>query len=81
MKKLLRRMLCMCEPSYILIKYSLILSCVLAICALAILVQISPYSVATYPLYRLAMKMTEIPAAILLVAAVGSVVFESQLTR
>ena len=78
LRKLIGRMFSMCEHAYIIFKYSLILSCVLAFCAFMILVDISPYQVETYDLYRLAVSMSETPAALLFIAAVGSVCIESQ---
>ncbi len=73
-------MLSMCEQSYIIVRYSLILSCVLALCSFSILLYIGPYSVETYDLYRLAMQMAQTPAALLLIAGVGSVCIEYQTT-
>lgn len=76
MKKLLRRMLGMCEPSYILFKYSLILTAAMLFGAFVVLLQAGELNSRSYELHHLARFLYETPAAILLVASIASVVIE-----
>lgn len=80
MKKLICRMLCMCDRAYIVFKYSLILSAVMLFCALIVLLQAQGMTAHSYELHRAAAFLYETPAAILLVASIASVVIEDRET-
>ena len=79
MKKLLSRMSEMCEEAYFLIRCSVILTAALLACSLIVIVAAGKFSTDTYKLYLLAEELYRLPQGILLIAAVGSVIFEEKL--
>ena len=75
-KNVLRRMLDMCEPAYSVLRGMLLLSCTLVGCSLIILLWIGDVTIYTYELYLCALEMARAPAAMLLLAAIGTVCIE-----
>ncbi len=76
MKKLFSRMSSMCDEAYFLIRCSVILTATLFACSVLIIVAAGRFSTDTYRLYLLAEELYRLPQAILLIAAVGSVILE-----
>ena len=76
MKKLIRRMLGMCESAYIVFKYSLILSAAMLFCAVILLMLAQGTTALGMDLHSAAAFFYETPAAILLIAAIASVIIE-----
>ena len=74
LKKIYLRAMSMCDKAYIIFKFSLILSCVLACGALICLI-IFDHSGARLA-KNLAADLIELPAAILLVSILGSAIIE-----
>ena len=74
LKKIYLRAMSMCDKSYIIFRYSLILSCILACSALICLI-VFEHSGARLA-KNLAADMIELPAAILLVSVLGSAIIE-----
>lgn len=77
-RQLVARMLGMCKQSYIILKISLILSCVVLIGAFVLLLQSGCFSSSSYESYCLASELWRAPQAILLVAALGTVLIEER---
>lgn len=74
LKKIYLRAMSMCDKAYIIFKYLLILSCILACGALISLI-VFDHSGARLA-KNLAADMIELPAAILLVSIIGSAIIE-----
>lgn len=74
LKKIYLRAMSMCDKAYIIFRYSLILSCILACGALICLI-VFDHSGARLA-KNLAADMIELPAAILLVSIIGSAIIE-----
>jgi len=71
----------MCDEAYFVIRSSLILTCVmLALCLLVLLIA-GKFSASTYELHRFAKELFTLPQAILLIAAIASVIMEEYFTR
>lgn len=81
MKKLLIRMSKMCDVSYFIIRSSVILTCIMFACCLLALLMASGFSADTYELHRLAEELFRLPQAILIIAAIASVVIEDFATK
>lgn len=77
-KRVFRRMLDMCEPAYEIFLKALILSCVLLFCSIMIFIYIGGVTANTYYLYLLAKELSQIPAALMFIAGIGSVCIEEQ---
>lgn len=76
--RVLKRMLCMCEPSWELLRKGLILSCVLALCAFMLLVDAGTLTENSYYTYLLAREFVQAPQIILIVAIFGGVMIEER---
>lgn len=74
--KILRRAAGMCAPAYRLMRLCLLLSCGLLAAAAGILATVDAVNTDTYASWRMAMKLVEMPSAILLIGVIGSVCFE-----
>ncbi len=79
MRKLYSRMSAMCEEAYFLVRCSVILTAALFACAVLIIVVAGRFSTDTYRLYLLAEELYRLPQAILLIAAIGSVILEENI--
>lgn len=80
-KKLIDRILDMCEPAWGALRGTLMLCCTMAFCAFMILVDIEPFSIRTYDLFRCAKELAAAPAGLLLIAAIGTVIIEERAPR
>lgn len=80
-KKLINRILDMCEPAWGALRGTLMLCCTMAFCAFMILVDIEPVSIRTYDLFRCAKELAAAPAGLLLIAAIGTVCIEERAPR
>ncbi|HHU23271.1 MAG TPA: hypothetical protein GXZ52_07675 [Clostridiales bacterium] len=78
LRKLLHRILNMCNPAWGALKGTLMLCCAMVFCAFIILVEIGPVSIDTYHLYLYAKELATAPAGLLLIAAIGTVCIEEQ---
>jgi hypothetical protein len=78
LRKLLHRIVNMCNPAWHALRGTLMLSCTMVFCAFIILVEIGPVSIDTYNLYLCARELATAPAGLLLVAAIGTVCLEEQ---
>ncbi len=78
MRKLLIRMSGMCDEAYFLIRCSVIITATLFACSVLIIVVAGGFSTDTYKLYFLAEELYRLPQAILLIAAIGSVILEER---
>lgn len=76
--KVIRRMLCMCEPAWELLIRGLQLSCVLLFCAFLLLVDAGGFSVESCGTYFLAEELLTLPQAILLVVMLAGVMIEER---
>ena len=74
LKKIYLRAMSMCDKAYIIFRYSLILSCILAFGALICLIAFDHSGARLAK--NLAADMIELPAAILLVSIIGSAIIE-----
>ena len=81
LKNLISRMLVMCEPAYMLLRGAMLLSCALLFCSLMILISIGQPTYHTYELYLCAKEMSTAPAALLLLASIGTVCIEEHSVR
>ena len=81
MRKLIHRMSKMCDESYFIIKSSIILTLILLACCLLTLLFAGGFSDDTYELHRLAKELFTLPQAILIIAAIASVVIEDYATK
>ncbi len=77
----LRRMLCMCEPSWQLLRKGLILSCVFALCAFMLLMDAGTLTEHSYYTYLLAREFVQAPQIIMLIAIIGGVMIEERRVR
>lgn len=75
-KRLISRIDKMTDITYIVLKYSLLLSCLLLTLSLIILILGGGLSVRRYELYLCAKELFSQPAAILIVAVIGSACLE-----
>lgn len=80
-KKLLKFIRNMSEPAYIFTKVCAIIACTMAAAALCLVVYISDTGNATYYLCNILEELTAAPAAIFLIAAIGSVCLEEKSAR
>ncbi|MGE4484421.1 MAG: hypothetical protein AB7C97_04795 [Oscillospiraceae bacterium] len=80
-KKFIRRLMDMSMPAYLIIKWGLIISCLMLTAALAIMLAAGETSAHTYNLYRIAKELYSFPAAILLVVAIASVCIEERFMK
>lgn len=71
-----RRMLAMCDASWEITVRALAFSCVLLLCAFALLADAGPLSAENYATYRLASELFSLPPAVLLLAALAGAVAE-----
>ena len=76
--KVIRRMLCMCDPAWELPIRGLQLSCVLLFCAFLLLVDAGGFSVESCGTYFLAEELLTLPQAILLVVMLAGVMIEER---
>ena len=74
-------MLCMCEPSWALLRKGLILSCVLALCAFMLLLDAGIMTESSYYTYLLAREFVQIPQIIMVIAIFGGVMIEERLVK
>ena len=77
--KILRRAAKMCTPAYHLMRLCLLLSCGFLAAAAGLLATVDAVTTDTYACYRMAMKLVEMPSAILLIGVIGSVCIEDVL--
>lgn len=77
-KALLTRILQMYPPAMDALIGTLKLSCAVALCAFIILIDIGPVNTSNYYLYITAREMANVPAGLLLIAALGTVILEEQ---
>lgn len=76
LKKLISRILSMCELSWYITIRALMLSCVLAFCAFVVLSYAGEFSLQSRELYHLAEKMSELPCAVILILSICALVIE-----
>ena len=76
--RILRRMLNMCDLAYEVTARSLILCCVMLFCAWMLLLDGGVFTAGTAHLYRLARELMTLPQAVLLIAALASVLIEER---
>lgn len=76
LKKMMDRIGKMCDAAYAVLKFSLMLSCMLMAAAAAAYAMSGGLTVATYRMYHIARELFSLPASILLVATVSSVCIE-----
>lgn len=76
LKKLILRILSMCELSWYITIRALMLGCVLAFCAFVVLVDAGTFSLQSRGLYHLAEKMSELPCAIILMLSICALIVE-----
>jgi hypothetical protein len=76
MKKIIKRLAIMGEPAYSILKGCLLISCALLLGAAVLHLLGDGFSATTYPIYYCAKEMAQLPAAILLIATIGSVIVE-----
>lgn len=81
MRKLLLRMSKMCDDAYFIIRSSVILTCTMLACCLLALLFAGRFSADTYELHRFANELFRIPQAVLIIAAIGSVIIEDYATK
>ena len=81
MRKLIHRMSKMCDEAYFIIRSSVIITCVMLACCLMALLIAGKFSAATYELHRFANELFTLPQAILIIAAIASVVIEDYSTK
>lgn len=79
--KILRRAAGMCKPAYRLMRLCIQLSCVFLAAAAGILAALDTVNTDTYASYRMAIKLLEMPPAVLLIGVIGSVCLEDVLGR
>ena len=80
-KKFIQRLMDMSHPAYLIIKWGLIISCLMLAAALVILITAGESSAYTYSLYRIAKELYSFPAAILLVVSIASVCIEERFMK
>ena len=78
MRKLLTRMSTMCDEAYFIIRCAVIITGTLLLCSILIIVVAGKFSTDTYELYRLAEELYRLPQAVLIIAAIGSVIIEER---
>lgn len=76
--KLIKRISRMCPASREILTRALQLSCVMALCALCLLINAGPMTAESYDTYLLAKEMITLPQAILLVATIASAMAEER---
>lgn len=81
MKKLMLRMSKMCDESFFIIRSSVILTIIMLAGCLFALLMAGGFSADTYELHRLAGELFTLPQAILIIAAIASVVIEDFATK
>ena len=80
-KKLFSGLRSMSRPTYLIIKYSLIVSCILLLASLVVFIRAGEFSASTYKLFDLAKRLYDTPVSILLIAAIASVCVEERLHK
>lgn len=78
MKNLLNFILGMCPVARSALVGTLRLSCTMLLCAFIIIIDIGAVNISNYHLYITALEMARVPAGLLLIAAIGTVIIEEQ---
>lgn len=76
LKKLVKRILSMCDLSWYITIRSLMLSCLLAFIAFVALVDAGTFSLENRGMYHLAEKLSELPCAIIMLLSISALVVE-----
>ena len=77
LKKIVNRMLCMHSEAWYIFIRSLILCCLLNLCAAALLKEWGGSMSSGYDMYMTAVSLTETAQAVLLIGTLGSVIIEA----
>lgn len=78
LKKFIRRLMGMSRPAYLIIKWGLIVSCLMLSASLVILITADGSGAEIYRLHKIAKELYSFPAAILLVVSIASVCIEDR---
>ncbi len=81
LKRLLHRIFNMCDEAWGALLGTLLVCCTMAFCAFLILVEIGTPTLRTYDLFQTAQALAEAPAALILLAGIGTVCLEEQALR
>lgn len=76
LKKLVRRILSMCDLSWYITIRGLMLSCLLVFIAFVVLVEAGSFGLENRGLYHLAEKLSELPCAIIMLLSISALVVE-----